>query len=113
GGNHNIFNAGEYDIFCASLDFSLTQIYYTQLFPEIMVYPNPAHERIWLRCSEIHNGPLNIKIFNSSGMEINSEKLTLADGQYSLDIRNLNPGIYFIFLKTEGNISGTKKIAVY
>jgi hypothetical protein len=112
-GNQSILNAGEYDIFCASVYFTQTQIQKTRLSSEIIVYPNPAHERINLRYPKIQSGLLDIKIYNSSGVEIRSEKLKAEDGIYHFDVSNLEPGIYFIFLESTGKISKAEKIAVF
>jgi hypothetical protein len=56
---------------------------------------------------------LDIKIYNSSGVEIRSEKLKAEDGIYHFDVSNLEPGIYFIFLESTGKISKVEKIAVF
>ena len=65
--------------------------------PEIKVYPNPV-----LDVLNISVPDANIKsgaIFSALGYEVDS--FTLKDGKVQIDIRKLNPGIYFVQVESE------------
>jgi hypothetical protein len=73
---------------------------------ELIVYPNPANEIVFLNYPSIENGLIDIKVFNISGNLILRKTKTHADGESEINCSNLNSGIYFI----EINYSNGKKI---
>jgi hypothetical protein len=73
---------------------------------DITIYPNPAENKITVSSKDT---VLNIiKIYNIQGQLINTLKL---DENRSVNISNLNPGLFFVELySNNGNLISTKKI---
>jgi hypothetical protein len=65
----------------------------------IAIFPNPAHEKVYIRC------PLNIKrisIFNIQGLEFSQ---TFSPGYESyVNVQNLSKGLYLLEIHTEAGI---------
>jgi len=112
-GNHTIFNAGDYDFFCVSFDFSTTRIPSREDEQDITVYPNPVHDHLYIFDPENQGDPLTIKLFDCSGLLIRIEKPAAVNGKYNLDVSDLDLGIYFLTLETAGKLPETEKIVVY
>jgi hypothetical protein len=75
----------------------------------IKVYPNPSNGIIYLQALSKNQTSLDVQLTDIVGKEIKHETLYLVDGKTSLDIRNLNSGVYFITAKTAGG-TDTQKI---
>jgi hypothetical protein len=71
----------------------------------ILLYPNPAKERIYINTSI----PIKkITICNFLGQEI--KNYNTLQVQSSIDISGLNEGVYFVKLSTEKGVYATKII---
>lgn len=71
------------------------------------VYPNPANERIQL---QIHTDEaLNYRIFNTTGKSVLSG--TYLQGQ-QIDINALGAGVYYLQLREQGNLLGSKRLVL-
>ena len=64
----------------------------------LTIYPNPAHERVWIQCTE--TGLYQIRILELTGRELISRKagLNVLD-KYPVPLRSLNPGIYILEIR--------------
>lgn len=71
------------------------------------VYPNPANEVLTISISENNT---SISIFDIVGKNV--AEMKLINGTNSLNIENLNAGVYFYSIKRNGNIIETKKLIV-
>ena len=66
---------------------------------QILLWPNPAGEVLHLKAE---SGIENIKIFEGTGREVIQVTHQAIEGQMSVDIRHLPPGLYFLSLRSEG-----------
>ncbi len=91
----------------------------TSKFPKedsnLFVYPNPASDLLTLDFNNlIGMENLNYKLYNFSGQELLSENLeqeaTVTEKKIS--VTDLPTGIYFLNLRTSGEIISTKKIVI-
>ncbi len=64
---------------------------------ELTMYPNPADQFISVKSNEVLSG---IRVIDMTGKEIIRKSIQSND--YSLDLGNLNTGIYFLEASTEG-----------
>jgi hypothetical protein len=71
------------------------------------VYPNPATSTLNISISENNT---SISIFDIVGKNVS--EMELLNGNNTLNIENLNPGVYFYSIKRNGNIIETKKLVV-
>lgn len=64
---------------------------------ELIIYPNPADQFISVKSSEVLSG---IRVIDMTGKEVIRKSIQSND--YSLDLGNLNTGIYFLEATSEG-----------
>ncbi len=73
---------------------------------KIEIYPNPAEKYVFI---ETNYTPVNVEVFNNTGQKV----LNIPDFQSgSIDIKSLNPGIYFFRITTFNNTILNKKIII-
>ncbi len=72
----------------------------------VSIYPNPAKSTISIELSNDPSADVTINVLNSMGQVVMT-----ANGigsTQTLDVQNLNSGVYYIEIVTEGNVSRTK-----
>ena len=74
---------------------------------EYSVYPNPAADVLNISVSENNT---SISIYDIVGKNISEMKLV--NGNNTLNIENLNAGVYFYSIKRNGIIIETKKLVI-
>jgi photosystem II stability/assembly factor-like uncharacterized protein len=76
--------------------------FYQTTFPnQLMVYPNPTSDNLFLSTHTDRLSNLYIKIYNLYGQVVESIILSSIDD--SIDVSNLKNGVYFITLKNKNN----------
>ncbi len=75
----------------------------------VNIYPNPATDFVQLRMANVLEENYIVKIYNSIGQEVKSLSLSKGENKASVDVRNLNAGLYQV-LVTNGNSSFRKEI---
>ena len=83
-----------FEIDCNSIEENLKTL-------EYLIYPNPAQSNIYLQFKEKHQTQLSLKIYNSLGVLVKQEKLSLNKKEYSINIENLESGVYFISILSD------------
>jgi len=78
----------------------------------MVLYPNPAKERVNIYLKGAIKYPLLLNIFDLTGHKINSLPIYQFNEPFSLDIQNLNPGIYLLEMINLRNnqILGTSRL---
>jgi len=74
---------------------------------EYSVYPNPVNDVLNISISENNT---SISIFDVVGKTVS--EMELINGNNTLNIENLDPGVYFYSIKRNGNIIETEKLIV-
>ena len=65
----------------------------------VQVFPNPAHDVLFVQVNGI-NQDVSIQITDGVGRKLREEKITLnSNTSFSIDIRDLPKGIYYLLLK--------------
>ncbi|MCD4795524.1 MAG: T9SS type A sorting domain-containing protein [Bacteroidales bacterium] len=74
----------------------------------LQIYPNPTKDICNIKFDLLNSGYVSVELFEITGKKIFFENKQLKAGIQYFSIRGLNNGIYFINIKTTGNIlSGT------
>lgn len=78
---------------------------------EVVFYPNPSEDYIYLRGTEILNGDLELKIVNMLGQEIYTKKVNIKNKVDSrIGLEELNSGNYLLIISNELGVKITKKL---
>lgn len=72
---------------------------------KVFVYPNPANDKLFITQDSGGIPPMNVKIVNLLGEIVKEEKFYTNENPYSIDISDLNTGLYVLCLSNEKNIS--------
>jgi hypothetical protein len=75
----------------------------------LMLFPNPARDRVTVRLSDSSVAGSIVKVIDSSGQEIYN---VTAESDFTIDIQNWPAGIYFISLKNSEKIYSGKFIKI-
>ncbi len=77
------------------------------------IFPNPASGLISVKTITTMNiAEINISVFDISGRNIKSNTVQTSVDQFTLDLNEIEDGIYFIALRS-GNMNVTKKIIIH
>ncbi|MDP3445094.1 MAG: T9SS type A sorting domain-containing protein, partial [Ignavibacteria bacterium] len=71
---------------------------------ELSVYPNPAVNTLTIQFNEIENQNAEIRLFDQRGRLVIQEVVSLVDGKKTIDINQLENGLYIV----ETTMNGTK-----
>ena len=77
---------------------------------ELVVYPNPAQDILFVKLAQPFGGIANAKIYNVRGQVIETRKNV--NGTLSFDTSRLPAGLYIVEMELDGHLL-TKKVAVY
>jgi hypothetical protein len=86
----------------------IKEFYQTTFANQLLVYPNPTSDNLFLSMDVNKFNNLNIRIFNLFGQTIKSTTLSSMDE--SIDVSNLKNGVYFIQLTLNEKTYTTKFI---
>lgn len=75
----------------------------------IVVYPNPAHDIVYIESISKENKIVMIEVMDVTGKRIKMEKYEALSQPQSLDIADLQSGVYILTISTDKN-RNTKKI---
>ncbi len=71
----------------------------------IIVYPNPASDRLYIDYAGLSDGPVEIDIFNIQGkLMIPESQKMLNQSLLSISTRDWPPGFYFLRIKVDGEV---------
>lgn len=68
---------------------------------EVNIFPNPVQNTLTIQHNIPLNSPLNINIVDALGRTVKNSSFTLNDTTTSIDISDLDHGIYFVVLSNE------------
>jgi hypothetical protein len=74
---------------------------------QVQIYPNPAHDQVYLRVLSESTGKLSVNVYNSLGAMVQSREIDKGQGYFAdyLDISRLAAGTYIIQVQI-GNSKG-------
>lgn len=78
--------------------------------PGCTVFPNPATDKINIHTNADKAGDIQISIFNIAGQKVYNKKEVGVKGinDYSVEVTNLSPGMYYVELRNEATYLRTK-----
>jgi hypothetical protein len=74
------------------------------------IFPNPFTDLVTLSVNQGNNNVSMIKIMDALGKEIKNTEVSVGQSSYSLDLSDLQPGMYFCNLYSSEGIIETRKI---
>jgi blue copper oxidase len=78
----------------------------------ISVFPNPANDKISIKCPEANKkSNAVITVYNSTGQKVGDYKFN-SEGIYNIDVSGWPGGIYFTTIMIDNEVVGEKKFAV-
>ena len=78
--------------------------------PEILVYPNPANDKVYISIPENNYLHLEIEIIDFSGKTIKKENTVLSNNY--IDVNHLNNGVYFLRISLDNQILYSTKLLI-
>ena len=103
-----MLDGGNGDALIDSVDVKVTSFLSVEKSAiDFSVYPNPANDELNISISENNT---SISIFDIVGKNVS--QMNLVNGNNTLNIENLNAGVYFYSIKRNGNVIETKKLVV-
>jgi plastocyanin len=120
--SHTFSTAGSNPYFCTfhcsiGMTGSITVTSSTGIFnskvasSSFNVFPNPFTDVVTLSVEQGNNNVTMIKITDAVGKEMKSFGMSAGQSSYSIDLSDLQPGLYFCNLYSTDGIVGTRKIS--
>jgi len=81
-------------------------------FEEFAVYPNPASNVLNVKYSGMTSESATFELVSMVGTTVYSRELTNVDDQLKLDISKLSRGVYFYIIKSDGEVTTSKKLVI-
>ncbi len=108
--NREVFQAG------ASSEFGIPTLIdlpdMGTITADIVVYPNPATDYLYIQFNENLIGNHILEVFNLSGNMILTDILREGDSNYEFDISTLPRGLYLFRIKNNFGIVGTSRVMI-
>lgn len=81
----------------------------TAAIQEVRLFPNPANEQVNVRLSkDFTRGQL--ELFDAQGRLVKQQRLIASTRQYQIETATLSPGLYFVKVETDGEMSVHKLV---
>ncbi|MEI6822478.1 MAG: T9SS type A sorting domain-containing protein [Bacteroidota bacterium] len=82
------------------------------LSDNINIYPNPAHDKLTINCSNIKRGITKFSIFNVQGAKIYSDETIINTNAFNkvINVSNLKSGIYYLKFENDSGVINNKFI---
>jgi hypothetical protein len=115
GGTFGSITSGGYgktDAFLARIDQMVNVNNLTANNKNISVYPNPGNGKFTLNIDEATYDKLDLKVFNCLGQTVDA-KINKGTYKTTLDLSDLENGVYFIEIKDEDKTVNTKKVVIH
>ena len=80
---------------------------------DMLVFPNPAKERVYIYVPEVKGKQIDIQVFDQSGnlrMERSIKQFT--DEKLTVDLSSLSHGYYYVQVQMEGKYMGVKTLII-
>jgi plastocyanin len=118
--SHTFSSAGSFPYFCtfhcgSGMTGTITVTGTTGIFnsknsSSLTIFPNPFTDLITLSVNQGNNNVTKIKIMDALGKEVKNIEASSGQSSYSLDLSDLQPGMYFCNLYSSEGILDTRKI---
>ncbi|MCR9154952.1 MAG: T9SS type A sorting domain-containing protein [Bacteroidetes bacterium] len=80
--------------------------------PTVSVYPNPADDFLIVQYQVSSSTKNTFELINLVGARVYHTNLDAQQNELEMDLTNLNPGIYFYSLKSDGEVLISKKLVI-
>ena len=100
------------DTFCQTFKPSLTSVNQKLFDERIVLFPNPAKDRVSIRTKGVKFEKLSVDIINALGKRITHTCYKDFNSETSMDISGFSCGVYYVHLKS-GKYTSVKKLIVY
>ncbi len=80
---------------------------------DFTLFPNPASSELFIYLNEKPEGEINMRINDAFGRQLKFEKISLInDFTYRINISDLKPGMYYLFIEQKGKKAVSKRFVV-
>ncbi|MCC6816860.1 MAG: M4 family metallopeptidase [Saprospiraceae bacterium] len=78
----------------------------------VHVYPNPFEDYLQIQIKQTSDGIANLEILNAMGQNVYNEKIKFTADlfKHSINLSQLNGGVYYLQIRTDKDILGTVKL---
>ena len=80
---------------------------------QISIYPIPANDAITIEAFNLPGSEAAAYLYNTTGLLVKSESISLIDGVGTLNVCNVDSGIYILVLKSADELYLIKYIIVH
>jgi len=105
-----VCNANACDTVCQNVEIKAVSTVTLQgAGGQVLLWPNPARETLHLRAEKDIE---HVSIIDARGVEILQQPAIGMGNQISVDIRRLSPGIYYLYLMSDGRMWSGKFVKI-
>ena len=80
---------------------------------DMLVFPNPAKERVYIYVPEVKGKQIDIQVFDQSGnLRIERSIKQFTDEKLTVDLSSLSHGYYYVRVQVEGKYMGIKTLII-
>lgn len=108
---------------CSMVKKEATQDFVTDIWrgcsddiKDMKIFPNPAKEKFETKFTLVKDGMIDIDLHDITGRKVSSlvQNLQLKSGEYTLpvELRNVNPGMYYVVLRMENGSESMQRLIV-
>lgn len=78
-----------------------------QFVPRIVLFPNPAHDRVAVQMGDMH-GRVELQLLDASGRVVRMHTITGRSRSFDLDLQGLAPGLHAVLLRCTQGVLTTR-----
>jgi len=79
----------------------------------LIIYPNPAHDKISIEMSDIpESSEYNVEVLSATGSEVYTSTFANSTNHFNLDVSNLQQGLYYVLIKTNNGFLKKSKFVI-
>lgn len=93
-------------IYGEDMTFTTTPTGVSELYGQVVIYPNPANEKLNINCKSMSE----VEVFNAVGQKVLSQKVSGTTTQ--IELGEMNNGIYFVRVRMENGAVVSHRFAV-
>jgi len=76
---------------------------------QLLVYPNPANDRLWVRLPDPSANKAEVRVFNAFAIPVFQQNMPVSDGLIEVPLAGLPPGLHVLRVFVEGMPVGVGK----
>ena len=91
----------------------LVSVYELSSEQELSIYPNPAQDNISIEMNGIpKDSEFIVEVLNTTGSKVGTKTIINSTNHFSIDVSNLQQGLYFVLIKTKSGFLQKSKLII-